>query len=154
MTEPPLRRRPAQDMASDPMTDGPDLEAMIRLITEAHPDAVVARLEGAVFFSLDEKHWPNFATIVWTDEQDEGAPSNLAARDGVYRVNVAVDPETFHSLVGSQADPDCAALDTFVPHPVYAKQRWISILNPSHATLRDQLMPMIKDGHDRLAARR
>ncbi|MCC6618002.1 MAG: hypothetical protein IT341_03060 [Chloroflexi bacterium] len=136
------------------MPDGPDLEAMIRLITEAHPDAVLARLDGAAFFSLDDKHWPNFATIVWTDEHDDGAPSNLSARDGVFRVNLAVDPGTFHSLVGSQADPDYAALDTFVPHPAYAKQRLISILNPSHATLRDQLMPMIKAGHDRLAARR
>lgn len=135
------------------MPDGPDLDTMIRLITDAFPDAVTARLDSAIFFSLDEKHWPNFATIVWTDEHDEGAPSNLAARDGVYRVNVGVLPDTFRSLVGGQTDPDYAALDAFLPHPVYAKQRWISILNPSHATVRDRLMPLIAAGHDRLAAR-
>jgi hypothetical protein len=31
--------------------------------------------------------------------------------------------------------PDYAAFDRFVPHPVYAKQRWISVLHPSHATV-------------------
>jgi hypothetical protein len=135
------------------MPDGPDLDQMIQLVTDAFPDAAIARIDSAVFFSLDEKHWPNFATIVWTDEHDEGAPSNLA-RDGVYRLNVGVDRETFQRLVGSATDPDYAAFDRFVPHPVYAKQRWISILNPSHATVRDRLMPLIAAGHDRMAARR
>lgn len=136
------------------MPDGPDLDTMIDLITDAMPDAVIARIDSAIFFSLDETHWPNVATIVWTDEHDEGAPSNLAAREGVYRVNFGVDRDTFRSLVGNQTDPDYAALDTFVPHPVYAKQRWISILNPSHATVRDRLVPLILAGHDRLVARR
>jgi hypothetical protein len=67
---------------------------------------------------------------------------------------VGVDRDTFQRLVGSMTDPDYAALDRFVPHPVYARQRWISILNPSHATVRDRLMPLIAAGHDRLAARR
>jgi hypothetical protein len=135
------------------MPDGPDLDHMIHLVTDAFPDAVIARIDSAVFFSLDEKHWPNFATIVWTDEHDEGAPSNLA-RDGVYRVNVGVDRETFQRLVGDASNPDYAAFESFVPHPVYARQRWISILNPSHETVRDRLMPLIAAGHDRRAARR
>ena len=126
---------------------------MIQLIRDAFPDAVVATIDSAAFFSLDETHWPNFATVVWTDEHDEGTPSNLA-RPGVYRVNVGVDRPTFQRLVGGLTDPDYAAFDRFVPHPVYAKQRWISILNPSHATVRDALMPLIADGHARLAARR
>ena len=126
---------------------------MIQLIRDAFPDAVVAEIDSAAFFSLDESHWPNFATVVWTDEHDMGTPSNLA-RAGVYRVNVGVDREAFQRLVGSAADPDYAALDRFVPHPVYARQRWIAILNPSHATVREQLMPMIAAGHDRLAARK
>jgi hypothetical protein len=137
---------------AEPMPDGPDLDEMTRLITNAFPDAVIARIDSATFFSLDDSHWPNFATIVWTDEHDEGAPSNLA-RDGVYRVNVGVDRETFQRMVGGMVNPDHAAFDRFVPHPVYARQRWISVLNPSHATVRDELMPLITAGHDRLAAR-
>ncbi len=72
----------------------------------------------------------------------------------MYRVNVGVDRDTFRRLVGSAGDPDYAAFDRFVPHPVYARQRWISILNPSHATVRDRLMPLIEAGHDRLATQR
>jgi uncharacterized protein DUF6194 len=140
-------------MTADTLPDGPDLDAMLRLLRDAFPDAVVATLDSAAFFSLDEKHWPNFATVVWTDEHDEGAPSNLA-REGVYRVNVGVDRETFKRLVGSMTDPDYAAFDRFLPHPVYARQRWISILNPSHLTVRETLMPLIADGHRRLAARK
>jgi len=131
----------------------PDLDEMIQLIRDAFPDAVVATIDSAAFFSLDEKHWPNFATVVWTDEHDEGMPSDLA-RPGVYRVNVGVDRETFQRLVGSLTDPEYAAFDRFVPHPVYAKQRWISILNPSNETVRDSLMPLIVEGHARLAARK
>lgn len=140
-------------MTTEPMPDGPDLDGMIQLITDAFPDAVIARIDSAIFFSLDERHWPNFATIVWTDEHDEGTPSNLA-REGVYRVNVSVDRETFERLVGGLEDPDYAAFDRFVPHPVYAKQRWISVLNPSDGTVGEELMPIITSGHERLAARR
>ena len=126
---------------------------MLQLIRDAFPDAVVATIDSAAFFSMDDGHWPNFATVVWTDEHDGGAPSNLA-RPGVYRVNVAVDRETFQRLVGSPEDRDYAAFDRYVPHPVYAKQRWISILNPSHATVSETPMALIGAGHDRLAARR
>jgi hypothetical protein len=140
-------------MNTNRLPDGPDLEAMIQLIRDTFPDAVIARIDSAVFFSLDEKHWPNFATVVWTDEHDEGTPSNLA-RPGVYRVNVGVDRETFERLVGSLENPDYARFDRFVPHPVYAKQGWISVLNPTHATVREALVPLIVSGHDWLAARR
>ncbi len=140
-------------MRTEPLPDGPDLDEMLQLIRDAFPDAVVARIDSAAFFSLDEKHWPNFATVVWTDEHDEGAPSNLA-REGVYRVNVGVDRETFQRLVGGMTDADYAAFDRFVPHPVYAKQRWISILNPSHDSVSDALMPLIAAGHQRLLAQR
>jgi hypothetical protein len=140
-------------MNDERLPDGPDLDEMLRLLRATFPEAVVAEIDSAAFFSLDEKHWPNFATVVWTDEHDEGAPSNLA-REGVYRVNVGVDRQTFQRLVGGMTDPDYAAFDRFVPHPVYAKQRWISILNPSHDTIRERLMPLIQQGHDRLVAQR
>ncbi len=135
------------------MPDGPTLQDMIQILRETFPDAVVAELDSAAFFSLDETHWPNFATVVWTDEHDEGAPSNLA-RPGVYRVNVGVDRPTFERMVGSQTDPDYASFDRFVPHPVYGRQRWISVLNPSHATVRDTLIPLVAAGRDRLVEQR
>lgn len=138
-------------MSSSALPAGPDPEAITRLILERYPETVLAEALGATFFSLDEKHWPNFATIVTTDEHDEGAPSDLA-RPGVFRLNVGVGRETFERLVGSIHDPDFAALDTILPHPVYAKQRWISILNPSDDSFRDAVLPLIDEAHDRLAA--
>jgi hypothetical protein len=140
-------------MTEERLPDGPDLDEMLQLIRDTFPDAVVAQIDSAAFFSLDEKHWPNFATVVWTDEHDIGTPPNLA-RPGVYRVNVGVDRQTFQRLVGSLTDPDYAAFDRFVPHPVYAKQRWISIVNPTHESVRASLMPLIAEAHDRLAERK
>jgi hypothetical protein len=140
-------------MTDERLHDGPDLDEMLELIRDAFPDAVVAQIHSAAFFSLDEKHWPNFATVVWTDEHDMGTLSNLA-RPGVYRVNVGVDRGTFQRLVGGMTDPDHAAFDRFVPHPVYARQRWISIVNPTHETVRETLMALIVAGHARLAARK
>ena len=140
-------------MSNEPLPIGPDRDAIIRLIRDTWPAAVVATIESAAFFSLDEKHWPNFATVVWTDEHDEGAPSKLY-RPGVYRLNIGVGKETFQRLVGDVAEPDYAAFDLIVPHPVYAKQRWISILNPSERTLRETVMPLLTEAHDRLVAQR
>jgi hypothetical protein len=52
------------------------------------------------------------------------------------------------------ADPDYAAFDLILPHPVYAQQHWISILNPSEATFRDVVVPLLTEAHERLAAQR
>ena len=140
-------------MRSSTAPTGPDPEAITRAILERYPETVVAQALGATFFSLDETHWPNFATIVTTDEHDEGAPSDLA-RPGAFRLNVGVGRATFERLVGSLTAPDYAAYDTILPHPVYAKQRWVSILNPSAATFRDLVLPLVAEAHDRLAATR
>ena len=141
-------------MTSQPPPTGPDPEAISRTILETWPETDVVEALGAAFFSLDpEKHWPTFATIVTTDEHDEGAPSNLA-RPGVFRLNIGVSRATFERLVGSMTEPPYAEFDRILPHPVYAKQLWISILNPSDATFRDVVMPLLTEAHERLAAAR
>jgi hypothetical protein len=133
---------------------GPDPEAITRTILDTWPETDLAEAMGASFFSLDrEKHFPNFATIVTTDEHDEGAPSELS-RAGVFRLNIGVGRETFERLVGSMTEPDYAEFDRIVPHPVYARQLWISILNPTDATFRDVVSPLLTEAHDRLAAAR
>jgi Family of unknown function (DUF6194) len=130
---------------------GPTPDEITTWITTTYPETVVASAMGATFFSLSEKHWPNFATIVTTDEHDEDAPSNLTARPDVFRLNVGVGKATFERLVGSIADPDYAALDLVLPHPVYAKQRWICILNPSRQMFGDIVKPLITEARQRLA---
>jgi hypothetical protein len=133
---------------------GPDAEAIARRIRETWPETDVVEIPGAAFFSLDaEKQWPNFATIVTTDEHDDGAPSNLA-RPGVFRLNVGVGRATFERILGAAGEPEYAAFDRLLPHPVYAKQLWISILNPTDATFRDVVLPLLTEARDRLAAQR
>ena len=141
-------------MTTESLPIGPDPEAIKRTILETWPETDVVEALGASFFSLDaETHWPNYATIVTTDEHDEGAPSKLS-RPGVFRLNIGVGRATFERLVGEMVEPDYAAFERILPHPVYAKQLWISILNPSDATFREVVMPLLTEAHDRLAATR
>jgi hypothetical protein len=128
----------------------PDPEEITTWITDTYPNTVVAEALGATFFSLSDQHWPNFATIVTTDEHDMGNPSDLA-RAGVFRLNIGVGKPTFDRLVGRVTNPDYAALDTVIPHPVYARQRWIGILNPSRRTFDDIVKPLIAEAYERLA---
>jgi uncharacterized protein DUF6194 len=138
-------------MTTEALPTGPDSEAITQTILETWPETDMIEALGARFFSLDpQKHWPNFATIVTTDEHDDGAPSDLA-RPGAFRLNIGVGRDTFERLVGSMESPDYAAYDRILPHPVYAKQRWLSILNPSDATFRDVCLPLIAEAHDRLS---
>jgi hypothetical protein len=131
---------------------GPDPEAITTYITSTFPAVDIVTALNATFFSLDpEKHWPNFATIVTTDEHDVGAPSNLTARPDVFRLNIGVSRPTFERLVGGASAPDCAAVDRFLPHPVYAKQLWISILNPSQERFEAEVRPLLAEAYARIA---
>jgi hypothetical protein len=132
---------------------GPGPEAIVSYITETWPETDVVEAMNAWFFSLDpDKHWPNYATLVTTDEHDEA--SNLS-REGAFRLNMGVDRETFERVAGEAGpDPDFTAVDRVFPHPVYAAQHWISIVNPSQQTFRDAVVPLLTLAHDRLAAQR
>ena len=131
---------------------GPAPEAIVSYITETWPETDVVQAMNAWFFSLDpEQHWPNYATLVTTDEHDEA--SNLT-RPGVFRLNMGVDRETFEQVAAANPDPDYTTLDSMLPHPVYAAQRWICIVNPSAATFRDVVVPLLTVAHDRLAEQR
>ena len=138
-------------MTNSTLPDGPDHEALIELIHGRWPDAVVATVDGATFFSVDESNWPNFATVVWTDAFDVGNPSDLA-RTGVYRLNIGLARDSYQRVVGSVREPDFRAMDQLMPHPVYAKQHWVAILNPSHDRLRETVMGLVAEAHDRLVA--
>lgn len=140
---------------SDRNRAGPDHDAVVRYITETYPAADIVSAMGATFFSLDpDKHWPNFATIVTTDEHDMGTRSQLTDRPDVFRLNIGVSRQTFERLVGDATDIDHAALDRVVPHPVYAQQHWVAILNPSAATFEAVVKPLLREAHDRVAATR
>ena len=50
---------------------------------------------SGTFFSLTDAHWPNFATLVTSDEYDQFL--NLS-RPEVYRLNIGLTRKTFESL--------------------------------------------------------
>jgi hypothetical protein len=128
---------------------GPDADTVVRRILELYPETDVVEAMNAWFFSLDpEKHWPNYATVVTTDEHDDA--SDLS-RPGVFRLNLGVDRETYERIAAADPDPDYMAFDRLLPHPVYGKQHWISIVNPSERTFRDVVLPLLRLAHDRLA---
>ena len=133
-------------------TAAPDPEAIVSYLVASYPDTVVAHAMNAWFLSLDPSSFPNYATIVTTDEHDQASDLD---REGVFRLNIGVGRETFERLVGDQladgASPDYTALDCWLPHPVYAAQRWVSILNPSAATWEGEAKPLLEEAYARLA---
>jgi len=100
---------------------------------------------------LDDKRRFPFATIVTKDYGDFDNTSNLN-RPGVFRLNIGVSRDTFRSLFEEGAEHDNAALDTLIPHPVYASQSWVSVLNPSQQTF-ESLRPLLAEAYERAVRR-
>jgi hypothetical protein len=116
---------------------------------------------GDTFFFYDpppgspEHRRMPFATIVRSDYPRHDERSQLG-RPGVFRLNVGVGRERFEELVGHPPSAherhvdefDYAALDRLLPHPVYAAQGWVSILNPGERT-GDLSRTLLAEAHDR-----
>ena len=99
----------------------------------------------------DKQRFP-FATIVTKDYGDFDNASNLN-REGVFRLNVGVSRETFRSLFGDDGTFDFTALDRLMPHPVYGRQSWICVLNPSAETF-ERVKPLLREAYEIAVARR
>lgn len=86
---------------------------------------------GYIFYFVGEDHRLPFVTIGHSDNEFDTV-SNLN-RKGIYRINMGVSRETFKSLLTdvSSEHIDYAVLDMFLPHPHYAKQHFVCILNPT-----------------------
>jgi hypothetical protein len=97
----------------------------------------------------DNRRFP-FATIVVHDYEGFDEASNLN-RDGVFRLNVWVGRAVVDEVVEDPA-ADPATLDVVLPHPVYAAQGWVSILNPgdSHA---EQVWSLLRTAHEHAVER-
>ena len=86
---------------------------------------------GYAMYFVGDEHLVPFVSVASSDNEYDSV-SNLN-REGVYRINIGVGRETFDTLVGNMKseDIDYAALDVLMPHPEYAKQHFVCILNPS-----------------------
>jgi hypothetical protein len=87
-----------------------------------------------------ERQMP-FATIVTGDHYDTVSALD---RPGAYRLNLGLTKATYTALFGAAPTRrdeqgmldtgfDYAAVDTLMPHPIYASQYWVSIVNPGEA---------------------
>lgn len=155
-----------------------DQASISRYITDTFDgvDVVVASRDtgspevawGDTFFSYDPggqlppaRRFP-FATIVTKDYGDFDSASQLN-RAGVFRLNIGVSKETYRSLFGAQPSPppaggavetghDFTALDQLLPHPVYATQSWVCVLNPSVVTFQT-VQPLLADAYQQAVRR-
>lgn len=129
-------------------------------MNQAEVEAFVTRLEnversenfGYTFFFVGDDHRLPFVTLANSDNDYDNV-SNLS-REGVFRINIGVSKATFQSLIDeSEAEPgDYSVLNTFLPHPDYARQNWVCILNPAQENI-ETTKKLIVEAHSIAAAR-
>jgi hypothetical protein len=108
---------------------------------------------GDTFFFYDpdgvtvpDKRMP-FATIVVNDYPGFDEASDLS-RPGVFRVNLSVSRETFEQHSPDGRSIDYTVLDQMIPHPLYAAQSWLSVLNPG-ADTTESVKALLTEAHER-----
>lgn len=104
---------------------------------------------------LPADRWLPFATIVTDDSSDSA--SDLS-RPETYRVNLGLTTSAYSSLFGAAPTErdehsvlrtgfDYTALDVLMPHPIYATQHWVCVVNPSAATM-ERVRTLVDDAYD------
>ena len=131
-----------------------DESSVTKYIIDTFPGVETAENFGYTFFFYSSDRKLPFATLAASDN-DFDRVSRLD-RPGMFRLNVGVGKQTFQSLFGLGAvdvgNYDFTTLDTIMPHPAYAAQHFICVVNPGEATFRT-LQPMIAEAYD-IARRR
>ena len=130
-------------------------------------EAIVSRLPGivpktswgetALFYNPD-KLLPNgvyFCTI--KDHDGENDRSSNLNREGIFRVAIGLNAETYVRLFGPKpsrpekggivnSGHDFTRINELMPHPVYAWMGWAQILSPSRERF-DEILPLIAEAH-------
>ncbi len=119
-------------------------------------DSVTAAGNSFFFYSpgpMPDHRMP-FATLMTKDDNDQA--SNLS-HSGVFRLNIGVGRDTYRSLFGplpaaAPSGHDYTALDTLLPHPVYASIGWVCVLSPSYTTF-EAVKPLLAEAYGLAMAR-
>jgi hypothetical protein len=137
-----------------------DEAALTHYITETFSGVDVVTANGDCFYMYDPEHnlpadrcFP-FATLVTGDRYDQVSQLD---RPSVFRLNIGVSRDTYRGLFGPppvrlgpegvvETGHDFAALNQLLPHPVYAPQAWVSVLNPGEATL-ETVKSLLAEAH-------
>jgi hypothetical protein len=128
-------------------------------------DLVVASGNTFFFYNPDPDAPPDhrfpFVTLVTNDEYDQFSNLN---RLSVFRLNIGVSKQTYGALFSAPPSPagagavgdsgyDFTALDRVMPHPVYGRQYWVCVLNPSEITFQAAVQPLLAEGYDMAAGK-
>ncbi|TDB74150.1 hypothetical protein E1165_15350 [Micromonospora sp. KC723] len=120
---------------------------MIRYIRDTFEGVDAPEARGDTFFIYDpwrdlpdSRRMP-FATIVTGDHEYDSA--SALDRPGAWRLNIGLTRARYARLFPTvPVDVDHRVVDTLLPHPVYAPQRWVCVVNPgagTEALVRDLL---------------
>jgi hypothetical protein len=136
------------------------------VVVRAGPDTgapEVAWGDSFAFYDPDDagevaRRFP-FATVVTKDYPGFDTESRLDRPD-VFRLNLPAGRERFTQLFGfTPADLDdhrsefeFDALDRVVPHPVYGRQGWVSVVAPGPATERE-VRELVAHAHEQARRR-
>ncbi|MEU6128045.1 DUF6194 family protein [Saccharopolyspora sp. NPDC047091] len=113
----------------------------IRAVLAGFPGAKLLAANGDLFAvhdpdgDYDENPTFPWATLVTSDAYDSASELD---RPGVHRLNIGLPKARFRELVDVDAAHDLTALDVLLPHPVYAGQHWLCVLNP------DRTWPVVR----------
>jgi len=130
--------------------------AVTQYIIDRFDGVETAATDGYTFFFYGSDRKLPFATIATRDNEFDRA-SHLD-RPSVFRVNIGIGRDTFRSLFGGRSSRpgdegvvgtghDFTVLDRLLPHPVYAPQSWVCVLNPGDATF-ETVRPLIAEAYD------
>jgi Family of unknown function (DUF6194) len=136
------------------------VDDMTRYICDTFDGVNLMEGFGDLFFIYDpdrdlpaERQMP-FATIVTGNHYD--TVSNLGRPD-TYRLNIGLTKATYLSMFGAvptrrdergvwETGCDYAATNTLMPHPEYASQYWVCVVNPDGASL-DLVRRLLTEAH-------
>jgi Family of unknown function (DUF6194) len=96
-----------------------------------------------------------FATIVVDDKHDS---ASRLSEPGAYRLNIGLTKATYTARFGAaptrrdengvlETGFDYTVRDRLMPHPVYASQYWVCVVNPGAATF-EEVRPLLAEAHE------
>ena len=138
--------------------------------TFAGVDAVEANGDSFFFYNPDPTVPPDhmfpWLTLVTSNFNDSFSDLD---RPGVFRLNIGLSKQTFRARFGtptlpsgpdgaptgdaSARDTDFTALDQVLPHPVYGRQYWACVLNPSDATFATEVQPLLAEAYEQAVSK-
>ncbi|WP_035858888.1 DUF6194 family protein [Cryptosporangium arvum] len=100
-----------------------------QLYVEYDSEAPESNWGNYFFYVGEEQQYQPFATVVIRNMPGFDEESRLDRPD-VVRLNLHVGRQEFERLFGAADGFDYSTVDEILPHPVYATQGWVCVLNP------------------------